>query len=85
LELPALPLAPFILPALPCVFTVPDPKQIAASLKRSAEHSHRRKANPYRPALSVLTFYINRAGARISQRRGAESAASKGRIAQEIR
>ena len=32
------------------------------SLKRSAEHSKRRKANPYRSALSMLTFYINRAG-----------------------
>ncbi len=44
------------------VFKLRDPKKIAASLKRSAEHSHRRKANPYRSALSMLTFYINRAG-----------------------
>ena len=44
------------------VFTLHDPKKIAASLKRSAEHSKRRKANPYRSALSMLTFYINRAG-----------------------
>ena len=44
------------------VFTLRDPKQIAASLKRSAERSKRRKANPYRSALSMLTFYINRAG-----------------------
>lgn len=44
------------------VFTLHDPKKIAASLKRSAEHSTRRKANPYRSALSMLTFYINRAG-----------------------
>jgi hypothetical protein len=44
------------------VFTFHDPKKIAASLKRSAEHSSRRKANPYRSALSMLTFYINRAG-----------------------
>jgi hypothetical protein len=44
------------------VFALRDPKKIAASLKRSAEHSHRRKANPYRSALSMLTFYINRAG-----------------------
>ena len=44
------------------VFTLRDPKKIAASLKRSAEHSKRRKANPYRSALSMLTFYINRAG-----------------------
>ena len=44
------------------VFTLRDPKKIAASLKRSAEHSKRRKADPYRSALSMLTFYINRAG-----------------------
>jgi hypothetical protein len=44
------------------VFKLNDPKKIAASLKRSAEHSHRRKADPYRSALSMLTFYINRAG-----------------------
>jgi hypothetical protein len=44
------------------VFKLRDPKEIAASLKRSAERSHRRKSNPYRSALSMLTFYINRAG-----------------------
>lgn len=44
------------------VFSLRDPREIAASLKRSAEHSKRRKANPYRSALSMLTFYINRAG-----------------------
>ncbi len=44
------------------VFSLRDPKKIAASLRRSAEHSKRRKANPYRSALSMLTFYINRAG-----------------------
>lgn len=44
------------------VFTLHDPKRIAASLKRSAERSSRRKAGPYRSALSMLTFYINRAG-----------------------
>ena len=44
------------------VFTLKDPKRIAASLKRSAEHSSRRKAGAYRSALSMLTFYINRAG-----------------------
>ena len=44
------------------VFTLDDPKKIARSLKRSAELSHRRKADPYRSALSMLTFYINRAG-----------------------
>jgi hypothetical protein len=44
------------------VFTLHDPKKIAASLKRSAEQSTRRKASPYRSAMSMLTFYINRAG-----------------------
>ncbi len=44
------------------MFTKRDPQAIAASLKRSAERSHRRKADPYRSALSMLTFYINRAG-----------------------
>jgi len=44
------------------VFKQRDPKKIAASLKRSAERSHRRKSNPYRSALSMLTFYMNRAG-----------------------
>jgi hypothetical protein len=44
------------------VFTLRDPKAIAASLKRSAERSSRRKAGAYRSALSMLTFYINRAG-----------------------
>jgi hypothetical protein len=44
------------------VFTGRDPRRIAASLKRSALRSRRRKAEPYRSALSMLTFYINRAG-----------------------
>ena len=44
------------------VFTWRDPKRIAASLKRSAQRSRRRKADPYRSALSMLTFYLNRAG-----------------------
>jgi hypothetical protein len=46
------------------VFSGKDPKRIAASLKRSAERSRcrRRKSAPYRSALSMLVFYINRAG-----------------------
>ena len=44
------------------VFTLHDPKAIARSLKRSAEASRRRKAAPFRSAMSMLTFYINRAG-----------------------
>jgi hypothetical protein len=46
----------------PGVFKLTSPKKIAASLKRSAERSSRRKAGAYRSALSMLTFYINRAG-----------------------
>ncbi len=48
------------------VFTLKDPKKIAASLKRSAEASARRKSDPYRSAMSMLTFYINRAGKNLS-------------------
>lgn len=44
------------------VFTWDDPKKIAASLKRSAEDSLRRKAPPFQSAMSMLNFYINRAG-----------------------
>ena len=44
------------------VFTLHDPRKIAQSLKRSAEHSKRRKSEPFRSAMSMLTFYINRAG-----------------------
>jgi uncharacterized protein DUF3175 len=44
------------------VFTLGDPHQVALSLKRSAEASRRRKATPYQSAMSMLTFYINRAG-----------------------
>jgi hypothetical protein len=44
------------------VFSKDDPHDIALSLKRSAERSKRRKSNPYRSAMSMLTFYINRAG-----------------------
>ena len=46
----------------PHVFELTDPKAIARSLKRSADASHRRKAEPFRSAMSMLTFYINRAG-----------------------
>lgn len=51
------------------VFTWSDPRRIAASLKRSAERSRRRKAEPYRSALSMLTFYINRGGKNLPARR----------------
>jgi hypothetical protein len=51
------------------VFSLKDPKRIAASLKHSAEHSRRKKANSYRSALSMLIFYINRAGKNLSTSR----------------
>ena len=44
------------------VFTWKDPKRIARSLKKSAEVSTRRKAKPFQSAMSMLNFYINRAG-----------------------
>jgi hypothetical protein len=53
----------------PGVFEGSDPKQIAASLKRSAEHSHRRKASPFQSAMSMLTFYLNRAGKNLPAKR----------------
>ena len=48
------------------VFTLDSPRKIASSLKRSAEQSHRRKSDPYRSAMSMLNFYINRAGKNLS-------------------
>ncbi|MBD3640511.1 MAG: DUF3175 domain-containing protein [Marinobacter sp.] len=48
------------------VFTLEDPKEIARSLKKSAEESKRRKSDPYRSAMSMLTFYINRAGKQLT-------------------
>ena len=44
------------------IFESKDPKKIASSLKKSAEESDRKKSAPYRSAMSMLTFYINRAG-----------------------
>jgi len=52
----------------PGVFKQKDPKRIAESLKDSADHSARRKSDPYRSAMSMLTFYINRAGAQLPEK-----------------
>lgn len=49
------------------VFTFKDPKKIALSLKRSADSSTRRKSEPFRSAMSMLVFYINRAGANLDK------------------
>ncbi len=51
------------------VFTKEDPSQIARSLKASAEQSDRRKTNPFRSAMSMLVFYINRAGRSLPRKR----------------
>ena len=61
------------------VFTWRDPKRIARSLKRSAERSRRRKSPPFRSAMSMLNFYINRAGIGLplEQRRTLEQAKEK--------
>lgn len=49
------------------VFTWDDPRKIARSLKKSAEASNRRKAAPYQSAMSMLNFYINRAGKNLNE------------------
>ena len=51
------------------VFAKKTPREIARSLKRSAERSRRRKSSPYRSAMSMLTFYINRAGKNLPKAR----------------
>jgi len=60
----------------PGVFTWPDPRDIALSLKRSAERSERRRSDPFRSAMSMLSFYVNRAGTRLdpAQRERLETA-----------
>ena len=62
------------------VFTKDDPRSIALSLKRSAEVSHRRKSDPYRSAMSMLTFYINRAGKTLPKQRREKLEAAKGEL-----
>jgi predicted KAP-like P-loop ATPase len=52
----------------PGVFSLEDPRRIAQSLKDSAERSDRRKSGPFKSAMSMLTFYINRAGTQLSDR-----------------
>jgi hypothetical protein len=61
----------------PGVFTLGDPRAIARSLKRSAERSGRRKATPFRSAMSMLNFYINRAGTSLPRRQRARLEAAK--------
>ena len=49
------------------VFKLDDPDSIARSLKKSAQHSKRKKGTPYQSAMSMLSFYINRAGVNLSK------------------
>lgn len=67
----------------PQVFESNDPKHIAQSLKRSAEHSSRRKSSPFRSAMSMLTFYLNRAGKNLPATR--RRTIGEGRAAQSFR
>jgi uncharacterized protein DUF3175 len=62
------------------VFTKPTPRKIAVSLKRSADHSRRRKSNSYRSAMSMLTFFINRAGKGLSRARKQKLEKAKGEL-----
>jgi uncharacterized protein DUF3175 len=64
------------------VFSLSDPNRIARALKRSADRSRRRKSDPFRSAMSMLNFYINRAGRKLSkvQRRRLQAAKNKLRV-----
>jgi hypothetical protein len=50
------------------IFTMKSPRSVALSLKRSAQRSRRRKGTAYQSAMSMLNFYINRAGRNLPQR-----------------
>jgi hypothetical protein len=62
------------------LFQQRDPAAIAKSLKRSAERSHRRKSSPYRSAMSMLTFYINRAGKNLTAAKRKKLERAKGEL-----
>jgi hypothetical protein len=64
----------------PAVFTWTDPAKIARSLKCSAAESTRRKGTPYQSAMSMLTFYINRAGRSLSDERRKVLEEAKGEL-----
>lgn len=61
----------------PGVFRLEDPHAIALSLKRSAERSRRRKTTPFRSAMSMLNFFINRAGSQLAADQRARLEAAK--------
>jgi hypothetical protein len=62
------------------IFKSKNPDEIAASLKRSAEHSNRRKASPFQSAMSMLNFYENRAGQNLSKRQRAPLEKAKNKL-----
>jgi len=62
------------------VFAQRSPRKIALSLKRSAERSRRRKAGPFQSAMSMLNFYINRAGRNLSTAKKARLEKAKGEL-----
>ena len=64
----------------PGVFALHDPRAIALSLKRSAEESRRRKSEPFRSAMSMLSFYINRAGRGLPARQRARLEKAKAEL-----
>src|SRR5262249_52271025 len=66
------------------VFKLTSARKIATSLKRSAENSSRRKANAYRSALSMLTFYINRAGKSLPKTERARLERAKGELKRQF-
>ena len=61
----------------PGVFSRDDPRSIARSLKRSADRSRRRKSDAFRSSMSMLNFYINRAGKNLSKTRRSRLEAAK--------
>lgn len=62
------------------VFALDSPRRVALSLKRSAERSRRRKTDPFRSAMSMLNFYINRAGRKLPKARRARLEVAKNEL-----
>jgi hypothetical protein len=66
------------------VFKSSNPKKIAESLKLSAESSQRRKSSPFRSAMSMLTFYINRAGDQLTKKQKGTLEKAKGELRKDF-
>jgi hypothetical protein len=66
------------------IFTLDDPTAIAKGLKRAAERSKRRKSEPFRSAMSMLTFYINRAGHNLPKEQRATLEQAKDELRREF-